>query len=346
MINSESHYSRSLPSVASCLCASCLRSYAGIIIPFHLLQWVVMGFFIQIYLALFIIISLAIARPGRSLHHGADHFHQPREQSGGPFAGIEVLSTPSELGILTVTRTSWFASQSSVARPTGPTTYISVGSSSIGPIPVTIIPVPIATKCSSVSQQTIISTIPLSLSSSTLLNPNSQEKLPAAATALLRLNSTEADDASAPIPTFTAFDGRGCSTLYTRTSSAICSTVLSGLGSLPVSVTDCGQLITFSTSTGSQPGPTATIPNHDAEPGVLTGERLAYFVAPWYDITAGKVPSSVLVHDCGVKRTYGEACATATESWRVVNRTMSVEVTRSVAFEGSVTGVSSSWVVE
>jgi hypothetical protein len=304
-----------------------------------------MEFFIQVCLALSILFSFAIAHPGRSPHHGADHFHLPRQQSGAPFAGIEPLSTPSELSIPTVTRTSWYTSQSSITRPTGPTTYISVGTSSIGPIPLTIIPVPIATICSSVSQQTFTSTIPLSLSSPTLLYQNIQEKLPAAATALLKLNSTEADDASAPIPTFTAYDSRGCSTLYTRTSSAICSTVLSGLGSLPVSVTDCGQWITFSTSTGCKPGPTATIPNHYAEQRPPTRERLAYFVAPWYDITAGQVPSSVLVHDCGVEGMDGEACDTATESWSVVNQTISIEVTRSVAFEGSVTGVSSLWVL-
>jgi hypothetical protein len=304
-----------------------------------------MGCLIQVYLALSILVSSAIAHPGRSPHHGADHFHQPRQQSGAPFAGIEVLSTPSELSIGTVTRTSWFTSQPSVTRPSGPTTYISVGNSSIGPIPVTIIPVPIATICSSVLHQTFTSTVPVSLSSSTLLDPNTQEKLPAAATVFLRLNSTEADNASAPVPTFTAYDGRGCSTLYTRTSSALCFTVLSGLGSLPVSVTDCGQLVTFSTSTGCKPGPTATIPTPYAEQGARTGERLAYFVAPWYDITAGQVPSSVLVHDCGVERIDGEACATATESWSVVNRTTSVEVTRSVTFEGTVTGVSSQWLV-
>jgi hypothetical protein len=129
--------------------------------------------------------------------------------------------------------------------------------------------------------------------------------------------------------------------LYTRTSSAICSTVLSGLGSIPISVTDCGQFITFSTSAGSEPAPTAAIPNHHVEQGALMGERLAYFVAPWYDITAGQVPSNVLAHNCGVGRTFEEVCATKTESWSVVNQTTSIEVTRSIAFERSVTGVSS-----
>jgi hypothetical protein len=65
---------------------------------------------------------------------------------------------------------------------------------------------------------------------------------------------------------------------------------------------------------------------------------VAYFIAPWYEVVEGNVPTSVLVQNC-VQGMGGEACGLATELWSVVNQTSSVAVTRSLAFEGPVTGV-------
>lgn len=297
-----------------------------------------MDFFHPLSLVLSVLLSLVAAHPGHEPHHGADHFYPPRRERGAPFAGIEPLSTPAGLTVVTISGTS--SESSSSRKATGPTTYISLGSSSIGPIPVTIIPVPIATICSRAMNMNPVVSDSLPSPSSALLDSDVERRLPAAATALLRLNSTGGGQMSAPIPTFTAYDGRGCSTLYTRTSSAICSTVLSGLGSIPASVTDCEQSVTFSTSTGSvTPLTTATTKQSTQQQGDATGARLAYFVAAWYDLIDGQVPSSVLVRDC-IQGKGGEACNTARESWSVVNQTTSVKITRSLAFEGPVTGVS------
>lgn len=294
---------------------------------------------IHISLACLVLVSCVGAHPGHNLHHGADHSHQPRQEGGGPFAGIDMLPTPGEITIASGTRTSLYTAQTLSSRPTGSITYIAVGTSSIGPIPVTIMPVPIATICSPVLHQSSAVSNTSLVSSPTLFNSATEQKLAAAATATLMLNATKMNETVATIPTFTAYDGLGCSTLYTQTSSAICSTVLSGLGSLPISVTDCQQCVTFSTSTGNGPVPTAAMTNGAIEQGQPRREGVAYFIAPWYDIANGQVPSSVLVQNC-VQGMDGVACGRTTEAWSVVNQTTSIVVTRSVAFAGPVAGVS------
>lgn len=299
-----------------------------------------MEFFVHISLAFSLLVSFVAAYPGHSPRHDANHLHQARQDGGAPFAGIEVLTTTSVISLTTVTtRRPQLTASCSSSRPTGPTTYITAGTRSFGPIPITIIPVPVATICSRDARQTSATLNVPSVTSPILLHLNSEAKLPAAATAILELNSSSVNERPAPVPTFTAFDGSGCSTLYTRKSSAICSTALSGLGSLPISVTDCGQSVTFSTSTGAQRVPTTAISSDPVEQGKPFGERLAYFVAPWYDIAHGQVPERVLVENC-VRVVGGEACGKVTESWRVVNQTTSINVTQSIAFEGPVTGVS------
>jgi hypothetical protein len=333
-------YGRSVPSRG--IFTPCSLTSRSTLSP---LECVPMAIFIHISLALCLLFSFVAAHPGHNLHHGADHFHQPRQEGGAPFAGIEILSTPGAPipnvpTLTTITRTSRLKVSSSGNRPSGPTTYLTAGGSTIGPFSVTVIPVAIATICSSGLHPALIPSNSSLVWSPTRSDSDAGARLPAAATALLRLDSAEANDTSAPVPTFTGYDGLGCSTLYTRTSSAICATVLSGLGAIPVSVTDCGQSITFSTSTGFGPVPTAAIQNdHPLEQGAPIGERVAHFIAPWYDAVEGNVPTSVLVQNC-VQGMEGEACGLATESWSVVNQTSSVAVTQSLAFEGPVTGVS------
>ena len=299
-----------------------------------------MGSFIHISLAFLIPLSLIAAYPGHNLHHDANQFHQPRQDGGAPFAGIEMLSTLNGMNPPTATRTSRMTAQSAVSRPTGHTTYIAVDSSSVGPIPVSIIPQPIATICSSGTYLSSIASNISPVSRPTVVGPDSDPKLPAVATALLRLNSTEADETSAPVPTFTSYDGLGCTTLYTRKSSAICSTFLSGLGSFPIPVTDCAQSVTFSTSSSYGPLPTAVISNDPRGQVEPMEERLAHFIAPWYAVVGGRVPKRVLVRYC-VPGLSEQGCGTATESWSVIYQTSSVGVTRSLTFEGVIAGVSS-----
>lgn len=300
---------------------------------------------VHLSLAFAILISFVAAHPGHNLHRGPDHSLEARQYGGVPFAGIQVLSTSSEIGLTTATRTtvtqtSRLITQSLGARTSGPTTYISAGTRSLGPVPVTIIAVPIATICAlDVRQTSPVLDIP-PIWSPPVFYPNGQPKLPAVATDFLGLNATRASVTAAPVPTFTAYEGSGCSTLYTRKYFAICSTVLSGLGALPVSVTDCEQSVTFSTSTWEVPVPTSAT-SYDIRAEVQpTRRRLTYFIAPWYDIADGQLPSTVVALDC-VQGVGDKACSKATESWVAVKQTTSIDLTRSLDFDGSVTGVSS-----
>jgi hypothetical protein len=285
-----------------------------------------MDFNFRWFLTISVLLSIAAAHPGRHVHHvhhGADHSHQRRQDGGAPFVGIEMLSTPggsdSSTPILIIdTRTSRLTSQ---------------------PISITVSPVAIATICPPGARPNTTSTP----NTSAALSPNLPEAktarlLPAEESTLLRLNFAGANETLAVVPTFTGYDGSGCSTLYTRTSSAVCSTVLTGLGAILVSITDCLQSITFSTSTGYEPLPTAAT-NKPPDIGEIKGKQLTYFAAPWYEIANGRVPNSVLVKICAAGMG-GDGCGTATEWWSVVNQTSSVDVTSSLAFEGMVTGVS------
>ena len=302
-----------------------------------------MDFLIRSFLTVSLLVSFAVAHPRRHLQHGLDHLHQRRQDGGAPFAGIEMLPTPAGSDSnppisTTLTRTSQLTSQPSSSRATGPTTYISVGTTSIGPISITIRPVAIATMCPPEARPQTTSIGTSVALSPTLLDAKIAQLLPAEEIALLRLNSTGANETSAVVPTFTAYNGSGCSTLYTRTASALCSTVLAGLGAIPVTVTNCVQSITFSTSTGSGPLPMAAT-HSTTSIGGSSGEQLVYFVAPWYAVASGRMPNTVLVKICAPGREKDD-CGTATESWNVVNQTSSVDVTSRVAFVGMVTGVS------
>lgn len=314
-----------------------------------------MELFVHILLACSVLVSVIAANPGHELHHGADHIHQPRQEGGAPFAGIESLSYSVNLDsntptfpTVTQTKRSTTQSSGSIRSTTGPTTYLPLETGSIGPFPVTQFAVAIATICSSgVSPISNATNSSASIGNTSaalsvgLYDAKMVSELPAAATTLLRLNSSETHNTSASTPTFTAFDSQGCSRLYTMTSSAICATLLKGVGALPVRVTDCEQSVTFSTSTGCGPAPTAVGLNSTTAQGASAREHLAYFVAPWHELTDGRVPSRVVVQNCvqGIEEEE-EACGTVTESWRVVNQTSLLTIIGTLAFQGPVTGVS------
>jgi hypothetical protein len=111
-----------------------------------------MDFLIRARVLFSILLPFVIAHPGPNFHRGADHSYQPSQDGGVPFTGLEMLSTPGGSGhntpsLATITRTSRVTKQSQGSRPTGPTIYISAGTSSTGPIPISVILVAVATMC-------------------------------------------------------------------------------------------------------------------------------------------------------------------------------------------------------
>lgn len=130
--------------------------------------------------------------------------HQARQEESTPFAGTEALSNPASMAPTITLQISQRTTQSSGSRPTGSTTYIPVGTSSVGPIPVMNVLVAIATICCpSIQPGFAVANASVVLDPS-FLGSNTESKLSAAAIALLRLNSTELNDTLGLIPTFTA----------------------------------------------------------------------------------------------------------------------------------------------
>ncbi|KAL9051158.1 MAG: hypothetical protein Q9162_006185 [Coniocarpon cinnabarinum] len=92
-----------------------------------------------------------------------------------------------------------------------------------------------------------------------------------------------------------------CTTIYSPTQTAICHTTLKGLAAHHT-VTDCDQLITYTT----QHGYTLAVPSGVTDPATLPADKQPYIVtqttyseAPWTDFTASTgVPSSATEKIC------------------------------------------------
>jgi hypothetical protein len=126
--------------------------------------------------------------------------------------------------------------------------------------PITVTQIPVATICPAnysrhlpipFTASPINATNPLNSTKSLhpLLNttasfPNALGYLPTPANASMTSPIATLADPSARI----IFGNNGCQTLYTPVTTAICSTILPMGGQLPISVTDCGQWVTFSAS--------------------------------------------------------------------------------------------------
>lgn len=111
----------------------------------------------------------------------------------------------------------------------------------------------------------------------------------------------------------------GCQTVYAPTTTAVCSTSLDLAGLPSVSVTDCGQWITFSTSSAIVPSCASTnvytASSSGSAGGPVVGETI-YNVAHWWDLLSNHVPSIVRVENC-LPDHIGDACTAYTESWEV-----------------------------
>jgi hypothetical protein len=211
--------------------------------------------------------------------------------------------------------------------------------------PITVTQIPVATICPAnysrhlpipFTASPINATNPLNSTKSLhpLLNttasfPNALGYLPTPANASMTSPIATLADPSARI----IFGNNGCQTLYTPVTTAICSTILPMGGQLPISVTDCGQWVTFSASPvcggAAMAAPTGAV------------EMMAYFLAPWYEIASGAVPAIVQVQTCSsLDLSMSSSCVTASETWSVSTATMQSTVVQTAKFYGAAVGVS------
>jgi hypothetical protein len=153
----------------------------------------------------------------------------------------------------------------------------------------------------------------------------------------------------------------GCQILYSALTTQICSTVITRGGQVPISVTDCSQWVTFSSSSATValtcncaniPAtnvPTApTSPERQIVSGELVSETITpaadsgisaglglgitFYAAPWYEIAGGLVPGLVQVANCPDNS--GNNCSTASESWSVSTSTSTTTSTRTLQYAG------------
>jgi hypothetical protein len=202
----------------------------------------------------------------------------------------------------------------------------------------------------------IVSAIPLPVNATALLPDGSyttllSQSLPSPAI----LSVTQAPALNARIILGT----NGCQTLYSASTTQMCSTVIARGGQLPVTVSNCSQLVTFSSSStnatplGNCPStlvcpsaPTSPasqtisgMPIHEtvspalaAGGGRNAGLGIAFFAAPWQEIAAGVVPGLVQVANCADES--GNNCSTSSERWSVSTATSTATTTRTVRYAG------------
>ena len=164
-------------------------------------------------------------------------------------------------------------------------------------------------------------------------------------------------------------DGNGCQTIYSPSYTAVCKTTVKMVGMPEVTVTECGQWVTFSSDVGgcygeavvtgsvgaggvagsardddgddgyrgSTTGISTTAPGITPSAGAtlptmtVTVQPGTYYAAHWVDVARGGVPANVRVEECqGAPVT----CQTFKERWSE-SKTTGVVVQESVAsFEG------------
>ena len=283
---------------------------------------------LTLLVALSVSLSTSTARPR---HGGRTHKHKHILRQGA-FAGIQMLSSPegpSPTDLLpsdaivpaSVSRANPI--QAPTTDPSENSTGRPMSNAMTRTFPITVLQIPVATICPPKASLTL-PTLYVAPSINITTPPNSTN----GGRPILNTTSSSADvtdylpliaKVSVPSPTVSLADrnvriimgDNGCQTLFSPTTTAICSTVVSMGGQVPVSVTDCGQRVAFSSSPVC--GPVTT-----AAPDGIGGETIAYFLVPWYDIAAGAVPTEVEVRTCSSAGLGGSSsCVTGSESWSV-----------------------------
>jgi hypothetical protein len=302
-------------------------------------------------LTMLVALAVSLSTSNTLPRHGGQnhkHKHAPRQ---GAFAGIQMVSSPGGPNPADVLPSTTMAPGSAITAvptpapttdPSGNVTDPFMTNATTRTFPITVMQIPVATICPANLSiplpvpymiSSINATTPLNSTSSahpplnsTSPFANATGYLPAPANASIASPIVTLADPSARI----ILGDNGCQTLFSPVTTAICSTVLSMGGQLPISVTDCGQWVTFSSSPvcgGAGATPTGV------------GETMAYFLAPWYDIASGTVPAEVQVQTCSSANGTSN-CVTGSESWSVSTATVQSIVLQSAKFFGGAVGVS------
>ena len=302
---------------------------------------------LTLLVALSISLSTSIAHP----RHGGrthQHKHAPRQ---GAFAGIQMLSSPGGSNptdlppsdaIVLDSVTTAIPAPTPTTDPSGSLSDTSIANATTRTFPITVLQIPVATICppnTSIPLPVPYSPPPINISTplnrtnpgGPILNltssfTNVTDYLPIPANISFASPAATLADPSARI----ILGDNGCQTLFSPTTTAVCSTVVSMGGQVPISVTDCGQWVTFSSSPAC--GPAAT-----SAPNSTVGEAMAYFLAPWYDIASGLVPAQVQVQTCS---SGSSSCVTGSESWSVSTTMAQSTVVQTARFFGGAVGVS------
>jgi hypothetical protein len=306
---------------------------------------------LTILVALSISLSTSVAHPK---YDGRNHKHKhaPRQ---GAFAGIQMISSPGDPNPTDLLPSDAIVPGSAITAAPIPAPITDSSSKATDSIltnatmrtfPIRVIQIPVATICpanhsiplpSPYTTSPINTTSPLYSTSSAhpLLNStspstNATDYIPISANASIVAPTVTLADPSARL----ILGDNGCQTLFTPMTTAICSTVLSIGGQLPIKVTDCGQWVTFSSSPvcGGLGGAAPTAPSGSAE-------AVAYFLAPWYEIASGAVPAQVQVQSCS-SASGTSNCVTGSESWSVSTTTEQSAVVLTAHFHGGAVGVS------
>ncbi len=296
--------------------------------------------------------------------------HEPRQHS--PVEGLGSLQDEQSGTTTTTTSLSSSSSSSSTAMSTSTASSTLALTISSYSFPTTVVQVPVATLCPDTPAS---SALFANFSTNTATNNTTSQNVSVYATALLpngdstvfwtttsvAAGSTTTTSSSSPSSSSSSsssavagdddaadaaariiFNPNGCQTVYSAHTTTLCSTTLRPFGLLPVSITDCGQWVTFSTkdtantleecstavdgaTTRSSVSSTAT-----ATPTALASPTTSYiaYAAHWYDLLQNVIPNLVQVQNCWT------ACQTSTESWSVTTTTSTTTGTSVASFEG------------
>ncbi|KAI1617325.1 hypothetical protein EDD36DRAFT_160305 [Exophiala viscosa] len=308
-------------------------------------------------------------------HDGRGHNHPRPRQDSHPRPRQDGWTTTGAPPELRATSVSLNATISTVVTTTATPSSAMNATMSSYVFPTTVIQVPVATVCPDTpSSSAAFSIVPIPSSSSNGTSSNLSAPTLVNATALLPNGSTTvflstttttpstiitstATNASSTAPTAgtdgedvaTAriiFNPDGCQTVYSAKTTSICSTTIHPAGSLPVTVTDCNQWVTFSSNalygcsstvsaTAAANTDTATLASSTSSgPGPSITDPTAFYVAHWYDLAQlPGIPSVVEVEDC-LPLSAGVSCLTSSESWSVVESTVIQTGTSLAAFSG------------
>ncbi|MCJ1362011.1 hypothetical protein MMC16_001113 [Acarospora aff. strigata] len=166
--------------------------------------------------------------------------------------------------------------------------------------------------------------------------------------------SYPATGGTAPLPTGTGTGNwsmasltSSCTTFYSATTTAICSTILTGGGQL-LTVTDCTQDVTFSTDHGYNLSTTTmlapesvirkgTIASYPTMESTYLVPTTTYYQAPWQDVADG-IPTHVQAKICSGVDAGNQDCTSVMESWSVTTVPVVQHYTKTIQLTTTLSG--------